>query len=95
MNTQVTTAHNEAATRFEAYVDGELASHLDYHQRDSVYNMHHTYTLDAFKGQGIASQLTEFALATVQEGGGSIIPTCWFVAEYVEKHPEYADLVHD
>ncbi|WP_394813105.1 N-acetyltransferase, partial [Streptomyces boetiae] len=24
--------------------------------------------------------------------GLRIVPTCWMVAEYIDKHPEYADI---
>lgn len=95
MNDQVVTSHNQARSRFEAHVSGELASYLEYRRNGSIHDLVHTYTLDAFKGRGIATTLTGFALASIRESGGSIIPSCWFVAEYVAKHPNYADLVHD
>jgi predicted GNAT family acetyltransferase len=29
----------------------------------------------------------------VRRTGSTILPACWFVAEFIESHPEYADLV--
>ncbi|HMU36316.1 MAG TPA: GNAT family N-acetyltransferase [Marmoricola sp.] len=95
MGEQLTTTHNEQASRFEAHLGEQLASYLEYQLTGDVYDMDHTVTLDAFKGRGIASTLTEFALAHVRREGGQVIPTCWFIREYFEKHPDQADLVHD
>ncbi|HNI71373.1 MAG TPA: GNAT family N-acetyltransferase [Marmoricola sp.] len=69
MNDQVVTSHNQARSRFEAHVSGELASYLEYRRNGSIHDLVHTYTLDAFKGRGIATTLTGFALASIRESG--------------------------
>jgi hypothetical protein len=47
----------------------------------------------AFEGQGLGSQLARFALDDARSRGLAVIPRCPFVESYVERHPEYADLV--
>jgi predicted GNAT family acetyltransferase len=37
--------------------------------------------------------LAETALDDARERGLKVAPRCWFVAAYIEKNPEYADLV--
>ena len=32
------------------------------------------------------------ALRAPRAEGFRIVPTCWMVAEYIDKHPEYADI---
>lgn len=38
--------------------------------------------------------MVKYALDESREAGYSVAATCWYVDEYIGKHPEYADLVH-
>ena len=42
---------------------------------------------------GIGSQLVKFALEEIKSSGSSLVPMCQFVAAYVQRHREYAELV--
>ena len=44
-------------------------------------------------GRGLGSQLVKFALDYAKSENKKIIASCSFVASYVDKHPEYQDLV--
>ena len=44
-------------------------------------------------GKGIGSQLVKGALDQVRADGLKVIAQCPFVKGYIDKHPEYADLV--
>ncbi|MEH3032457.1 MAG: GNAT family N-acetyltransferase [Aeromicrobium erythreum] len=80
--------------RYEIHVDGELAGFTQAKEReDGVLVFPHTVVLDAFEGQGLASRLVTEALNDVRAKGRTIDPQCPYVARFVEKHPEYADLV--
>ena len=48
----------------------------------------------AFEGQGVGSKVAAFALEDVRRCGLKADPRCPFIAKYIEKHPEYTDLVH-
>ena len=47
---------------------------------------------DHARGGGIASQLTHRALEYAREHGYRVMPSCPFVAAYIERHPEYREL---
>ena len=85
--------HNDDANRYELYVDGELASIADYRQQTGALVMHHTETRDTFRGRGLAAKLVRGALEDVRERNLKVVPSCWFVADFIEANPEYRDLV--
>lgn len=79
--------------RFEGFIDDRLAGFLDYRQQESdLITFTHAETLDGFGGLGVASAITGFALSAARERGLAIRPLCSFVAAYLDRHPEYADL---
>jgi predicted GNAT family acetyltransferase len=53
----------------------------------------HTVVDDAFEGHGVGSTLVGSALDAVRREGLRVVPRCPFVAGYIHRHPEYADLV--
>jgi hypothetical protein len=53
----------------------------------------HTEIDPSFEGQGIGSALVRGALDVERAAGTAIVPLCPFVRGYIDKHPEYADLV--
>ncbi|MBF6467838.1 N-acetyltransferase [Nocardia beijingensis] len=87
--------HNVADTRYEIYIDDTLAGYADYAEREDleVRDFHHTLTFPEFRGRGVAAQVVEFALNDSRAAGYSVIPTCWYVEQYISQHREYADLV--
>ncbi|ATL65939.1 GNAT family N-acetyltransferase [Nocardia terpenica] len=89
--------HNTAASRYEIHLDGTLAGYADYSERTDgagkVRDFQHTLTFPEFRGRGVAAALVEFALEDSRTAGFRIIPTCWYVEEFIAAHREYADLV--
>ena len=79
--------------RYEIEVDGAVAGFIDYQRDDARIVMPHTEVDSEYQGQGLASQLAKAALDDAREQGLRVVPTCPFIADYIEKHPEYADLV--
>jgi predicted GNAT family acetyltransferase len=53
----------------------------------------HTEVDPAFEGQGIGSKLAAGALDDVRGRGLRVIAVCPFIAGYIERNPEYADLL--
>ena len=84
--------HNPAASRFEAIVDAAL-SMLVYARSPRDLVLLHTEVPTSLRGRGIAGQLARSALDFAREQGLSVVPRCPFVAEYIRRHPGYADLV--
>ncbi|MFZ0012742.1 MAG: GNAT family N-acetyltransferase [Acidimicrobiia bacterium] len=77
-------------------VDGERAGKAVYHMRGGRHLFVHTEIADDFSGMGLGTRLVRFALDDVRSGGGLMVPICPFFASYIERHPEYEDIVdHD
>ena len=91
MTNQVT--HNEAEQRYEIHVDGILAGYAQAIEDGDVVTFPHTVVLEQFEGQGLASELVTGALDDIRVQGKKIVATCAYVARFVSKHPDYADLV--
>jgi predicted GNAT family acetyltransferase len=46
------------------------------------------------RGRGLGSQMVRHALDWARENEIQVVPSCPFVARFIEDHPEYQDLVH-
>ena len=79
--------------RYEARVGGILAGFARYVRRGGRTFFVHTEIDPSFGGRGIGSQLVRGALDAERAAGTPIVPLCPFVRSYIDKHPEYADLV--
>jgi predicted GNAT family acetyltransferase len=94
--TDVATSHNPEASRYEAHIDGELAGFAEYELTDQLVIFTHTQVEDAYEGHGVGSTLARFALDDVRASGTrKVLPLCPFIKDWIEKHPDYADLVAD
>ncbi|MEW2288458.1 GNAT family N-acetyltransferase [Streptomyces sp. NPDC047841] len=83
----------DARNRYEIHVDGKRAGLTAYRDRDAQRVFYHTEIGDAFAGQGLASRLVQEALTDVRESGKRIVPVCPYVAKFLQRHEEFADLV--
>ncbi len=83
---------NAERHRFEVVVDGHLAR-ADYLIEGDVITFTHTIVPPALEGRGVASRLIRHALSEARARGLRVVPQCPFVAAYIRKHPEWADLL--
>jgi predicted GNAT family acetyltransferase len=90
---QVRVVDNAAKHRYEAYVDGDPVGFLYYREGDEGLVLVHTEVDEEFEGRGVGGQLVAGALEHVRKRGLSVTPVCPFATSYIERHPEYADLV--
>lgn len=82
--------------RYVIDVDGAQAGLADYHLRgDDVYFFVHTEIGDEFAGQQLGSRLIRHALDDVRSKGAKLVPICPFVARFIDRYPEYADLIDE
>jgi len=88
----LTIENNPAAQRFEARVDQHLAQ-LAYEQSGERITYTHTEVPEQLRGQGIAAKLARTALEHARTQGLTVVARCPFVKGYIEKHPEYQDLL--
>ncbi len=75
--------------------DGEVAEvgYVDYTQDGDRIALTHTVVYDRFGGRGFAADLVKYVLDDVRASGKTVVPVCSYVVRYLEKHPEYQDLV--
>lgn len=81
------------AQRYEARLVDQLAGFLDYVVKRDRIALVHTEVPPAYAGQGIAGQLARFALDDARRRGLVVIPSCPYVKAFLERHPEYLDIV--
>ncbi|MFI0356702.1 GNAT family N-acetyltransferase [Actinomadura sp. 9N407] len=85
---------NPEASRYEIHVDGALAGFAEYTTRPGEVVFTHTEIDKAFGGQGVGGALARGALDEVRaKGGVNVVPQCSFIKSWIDKHPDYADLV--
>ena len=85
--------HAPDRSRYELLIDDELVGIADYQERDGVLVIPHTEIVAERRGNGLGDVLVQGALDDVRARGQKVVPACWFVREYVERHPEAADLL--
>jgi predicted GNAT family acetyltransferase len=83
---------NKALSRFELDIEGATAF-ANYRLTSSSVIITHTETPRALRGRGIASELLQGALQLIRADGLKVIAGCGFVVDYLQKHPEFADLM--
>ena len=84
--------HDPDARRLHTRVEGHEAE-LRYSLRGGRMVIDHTGVPDAIGGRGIAGILVKAALELARARGWRVVPACSYSAAYVQRHPEYADLI--
>ena len=79
--------------RYEITFEGDLAGFAVYHRRGGRAYFVHTEIDSAFAGKGLGSALIGGALDAERALGEPVVPLCSFVRSYIDRHPDYADLV--
>jgi len=85
--------NNEAESRYEIFVDGELRGFADYRDNGDAIVFPHTVIEQRYRGNGLGAELVRAALDDVRGRGRPVVARCWYVAEFIDEHPEYQDLL--
>ena len=92
---QVVVTRNEDESRWEARIGGELAGFAAYQLTDELVVFTHTEVDPAFEGHGIGGAIVRQSLDQIRSAGVyDVVPVCPFYKAWLEKHPDYQDLVH-
>jgi predicted GNAT family acetyltransferase len=80
-------------SRYEIRDGDRLLGQAAYQRRGDQVVFTHTEVDDDQEHSGLGSTLVRAALDDVRSRGGSVVPLCSFVRGWIERHPEYRDLV--
>lgn len=89
---EITVTKNKDASRWEATDGTQVVGVAEYIERGDSIAFTHTVVPPEFGGQGIAGKLARASLDDARERGLVVIPQCSYYAEWIQKHPDYADL---
>ena len=85
--------NNTERSRYELLVDSEVVGVADYHDQGDVRVFPHTQITARLRGQGLGAKLVQGALDDARASGRRVLAHCWYVAEFIDGHPEYQDLL--
>jgi hypothetical protein len=92
MSDEIVITHNAGASRYETTVAGIL-SVCEYELDGARMIFTHTVVPPELRGRGIAEKLVRAALAEARTAGRQVVPACSYVAKFIERHQEFADLL--
>lgn len=78
---------------YVATVDGAAAGVAQYVGAPGRRIFTHTKVEDQWEGKGVGSALARGALDDTRAQGLTVVARCPFIREYIERHPEYQDLL--
>ncbi len=81
------------ADRYEIRDGDRLLGIAAYQRRENEIRFTHTEVNPDAGESGLGSRLVRSALDDVRGKGLRVVPLCSFVRGWIEKHPDYADLV--
>jgi len=79
--------------RYELQLDGERVGHIDYFVQDGIIHLTHTEVDPNRQERGLGSDLVRGALDQIRaDTEYRLAPDCPFVAAWLKKNTDYADL---
>ena len=83
---------NKEKKRFEANIDGKTAF-IEYEHSENKLIINHTEVPEELGGKGVGSGMVKQVLKKAKAEGLKVESHCPFVSGYIERHPEYQDLL--
>ena len=84
--------NNTSENRYEMEVEGQKA-YVDYRTHPEVIELTYTYVPASCRGKQAGSKLVESVLEHVRAQRLKVIPRCGFVAQWIQRHPEWEGIV--
>ncbi len=84
--------HHPSRRRFEIN-SGARVAFLTYEREAGRMVIEHTFVPETLRGKGIAARLVRAALEEVRQAGLQVVPRCSYAAAFIQRTPEFADLV--
>jgi len=89
----MTVTDNQGERRFELHDGERLLGRVDYRPAGASLIIAHTEIEDGHAGQGLGSVLVRDMLDQLRAADTTVIPLCPFTAAFIQRHPDYADVV--
>ena len=86
---------NDQEERYEILLAGAVVGHLATKERPNAVILVHTETDDSVQGRGLAARLVTATLDDLRAKGQRVLVRCPYGREFIDEHPEYADLEFD
>jgi hypothetical protein len=83
---------NSEKSRYEMPVEGHIAF-VTFRRAPDRITLLHAEVPPELAGRGIGSRLAKATLDAVRAEGLKVVPRCSFLAAYIQRHPEYQDLL--
>jgi predicted GNAT family acetyltransferase len=83
---------NTALNRYELITEGGVAF-VRYRTAPGIRTLTHAEVPKALEVHGLGSALAQGTLELARTQGYRIVPQCPFIVDFIEKHPEFRDLV--
>jgi predicted GNAT family acetyltransferase len=93
MSIEITHEPDGARGRYHLLVDGAEAGEVDYRMQDGRRVFIHTGVRDEYEGQGLAAKLAVHVLDEARAEGLEVVAQCPYIRGYIQRHPEYQDLL--
>ncbi len=90
---EITVTDVPEAGRYEARAGDRVLGQANYQRQGDRVVFTHTEVDPDAEGSGVGGTLVRGALDDVRAHGLRVVPRCSFVRGYIERHPDYADLV--
>ena len=85
---------NEAENQFELVLEDGKAL-VEYILIGDKISLVHTEVPQEYRGKNIASTLTKKVLEYAKSKNYTVVPSCPFIAKYIDNHPEYHSLLSE
>ena len=80
-------------SRYELRLGEQVIGFSSYRRRPDRIVFTHTEIDESLEGSGFGSRLAADALDDVRRQGLEVAPLCPFISAFIQRHPEYEDLV--
>jgi hypothetical protein len=85
--------NDKQGSRFVMDVNGQEVYVLYTEDKETI-DLYSTHTPSELRGQGLAAKVVLAAIEYAKEKKLMVIPSCWYVRKFLEKHPEYESIVN-
>lgn len=86
--------NDKQGSRFVWDVNGQEVYVLYTEDKESL-DLYSTYTPPQLRGQGLAAKVVLAAFEYANEQNLKVIPSCWYVRKFLERHIEFQNLVNE